>query len=272
MPLPSINIRAGIIASFFSIIAGVFGGYYWFESRLHSEIDKKIEPYKKLMAGISLVNYSDYENGALLLGHTIKEAIDNGEYDDLFLIYIDPYLDALIYCDNPSDQWPYFKVAVSISNEKMGLSAWRENSIGWIFLFMGKPDSAIKHFNHSVKLFGHSKNKSNDCCDNASISHWGLTISYLALGKSDSAFHHYQLAGEFSNNFSIRIFYSNKDKFKKTGWVDGISKMYFPAFEKSTDEFYVLIDQAMDKENEKKESTYWDSYGWYYDDFAFQIR
>lgn len=268
MSLQWINIRTGVIASLVTVIAGLAGGYYWFENRFQAELDKRIKPYQNLMVSISIANYGTSDDAARVLGYCIEDIHMKKLPKSHFNIVIDPFLDAVVDAENSARYWKYFMIALPYIKHNMSLNPWRENSIGWIYLYSGEIEESIRHFKRSIRLYGLGK-KWNKQHENAGISHWGLAMAYLAKGLPKKSLRHVKLAEQHDSDYQLSSLI-HKNEIKSVHWVQKLCDVYYPVFDESLNKLVKEVGDIVKTEKRKKED--YNNVWYYYEEIYLKKR
>lgn len=223
--------------NFATIIGLIMGAYVWVEFRIDKTITERLKPYESLLAGLSLQENGSSELAIIEFRKVLSGIKPEELKEERLAAIIDPYLASIANSERPTKYESDFQKLLPLVKTKTGLKGDRYNSIGFIYLFSNRLQKAVESFEDSIAYYSMEKKSSE-----VGSSYWGLSLSYLALGKVEKAIEYYEKAWDIDyqnygveNTFNYRI--------TENDYGIHLVEMY-PDFSPSINKFYDLLENT----------------------------
>jgi len=215
----------------------VIAALAWVEFRVDKAIVERVQPYESLLAGLSLHQTGSHELAIFEFRKVVKSIKLAELNEERLAAIIDPYLAAIAFSEQAVKYESDFQKILPLVETKTGLRGERHNSIGYIYLFTNRPKKAVEAFNNSIAYFA-MEQESPDVAD----SHWGLSLSYMAIGDLENAIKHYESAWDINYaEFGIEDTYNYR--ITENDYGVQLIEMY-PKFEPTSISFYQALEDT----------------------------
>ncbi len=171
------------------------GGYMWINHRIDTVIEKRLQPYTRLIEGQNADDHFRYDDAIVALDDAFTtfshHLNDNSARDTMSAVY-DAYLHALASCDDPNNYSSNFNRAVKLFDDNaLSPKAHHILFMGWYRFRTGQLDAARTDFNRARQLYA-----PQDMGLGIAEAYKGICCVYLADGNVNGAIDAFKEASE----------------------------------------------------------------------------
>jgi tetratricopeptide (TPR) repeat protein len=171
---------AAFLLSLGAILAGIIGGYFWFESRISLAVEKRVEPYEDFLKGMILVHDQEYDRSVPHFRKSLQTLGARFAQEDPYNnsnVYpiVDYYLEAIVNSENPHEYEGDFDKIKKLFEENFSRTAWQHQQMGWYHFRTNNLEEAEANFKLAIEKYA-----ADDVYYASGNSYWALSLIYLA--------------------------------------------------------------------------------------------
>ncbi|EGQ8047249.1 hypothetical protein HYO05_23070 [Vibrio parahaemolyticus] len=199
-----------------TIVASLYGGYVFIESKFEEFVAKKLEPYQQLLIAQSIDN-----DGAIVeYQKSLKTMLDDKVTSEMLTAVVTPYLTSIANSDKPYKYQHHTESIRKLIGTKLPMDYNMANSFGWIYLSTNDVEKSREYFQLSLSLY-----KQADLLELSSNTFDGLMLTYLISGDMEQAIANYNNTWKYDySGYNPNTYYSSG--FKEYQWAQRLFALY----------------------------------------------